>query len=172
MTDPIHVVGVEDCSTVLVRSDPWVPLTVVWSGAESSAELVLYLRDPHEGYVKVNVDADSGALRRLVLIHMPAFVDHQQQSVALREDLVPALDRHMWPWKETPDYSEPVHSYIDVRMRLTYSITDGRFVLWLGESELVEWLQVGPVRLGLSGAGGLMSVDVPVGHLDESWLED
>ncbi|WP_309133348.1 hypothetical protein [Cellulomonas sp.] len=166
----IRTDGVEACRRVRVESDPWLPLAVRWGDDAPAPLLRLWVADRALGYAEVAVGRDSGALRRLVLIDLPGPAGREAGPLAPgRRDVVPVLDRAMWPWRHTPDYREPARDDVDVVGELSCSVTDERFTVRLADGPVYELLPVGAVRVGVAADGGLLRVDVPLTSVDAGW---
>ncbi|KAA2263020.1 hypothetical protein F0L68_11245 [Solihabitans fulvus] len=100
--------------------------------------------------MELKIAPDSGALLGLVMIDVPPKVDRAIDIEGNFETGVPVLDTKMWPWKVTPDYSEPEKRDIDSTEDLACSSGDDSFVLWFSSVAAIKYLRCGDVAVGMS----------------------
>ncbi|HEY8374683.1 MAG TPA: hypothetical protein VIL00_18285 [Pseudonocardiaceae bacterium] len=160
----IKVVKRVECGGVEVENDPYIVLDVSWRVKARADTLYLMVRGLEGGYVELKVNSTDGALVELIVIERPPEVDgfdNLPVSGSGQGCLTPALDLDLWPWKITPDYSEPAVKIARVESKLGMCIRAGVVTLMLSGADPVEFIGGGPVRVGI-GQNGEMACVVAV----------
>ncbi|MGY4645844.1 hypothetical protein [Cellulomonas sp. URHB0016] len=166
----IKIVGTVSCQSAFSEPDPWIPLKVTWGDLAPAPRLYLFVSDPRQGYVELKIDPDSGALRGFVVINLPAMVDRELEPAIVRDRQIALLDLGNWPWKVTPDYSEPERLDIDIESSLACSSSHNRLVIWFSDEPIAKFLQVESIRIGVSSGGELVAIDSLLENVAENWL--
>ncbi|WP_165449446.1 hypothetical protein [Krasilnikovia cinnamomea] len=154
----INVVGHAECVGVDVETDPWIALNVSWQVKSRSDTLYLMITGLEGGYVELKVNSMDGALVELVVVDEPPAGVGYDGLPELKDEsqcLVPTLDLNNWSWRRTPDYSEPKERVSRAASKLGMSVREKIVTLRLSESDPVEFIGGGPVRIGLSAGGEL-----------------
>ena len=141
--------------------DPWVPLSVVWDVAPEVSPLYLFVRDPDHGYVELKVHPESGALVGMVVIDSPLPDESARLlggATAPKGSETAVLDLQLWPWKETPDYREPVRRDIDVLCPLSVTTSADQMTIWFSDRPVARILKAGPVEVGVSAEDELVAI--------------
>ncbi|MEW2444698.1 hypothetical protein [Micromonospora marina] len=110
------------------------------------------------GYVELKVNSMDGALVELVVVDEPPARVGYDGLPDLKDEsqcLLPLFDLNTWSWKKTPDYSEPKEKVSRAVSKLGMSVRAEIVTLWFSESDPVEFIGGGPVRIGLSAGGEL-----------------
>jgi hypothetical protein len=157
----IRVVGAVAYDSVHVEADPWIPLKVSWQLTMRTGLLNLYVRGSDGGYVEIRVDSQTGALAELVVIDDPPECPVPcSPPAAPLETGVPTLDRAMWEWRTTPDYTEPVSRDISIEQRLFYSTSESLVALRFADTEVARSLGSEDAQVGVSVDGELVCIVV------------
>jgi hypothetical protein len=157
----IRIVASAPSPAAKVAVDPWIPLSVVWDVEPNVSPLYLFVRDPDQGYVQFKVHPESGALVGAVVIDLP----RTDESARLLRGATTAqgsetavLDLEIWPWKENPDYRDPVRPDIDVVCPLSVTTSSDQLTIWFSNLPVACVLKAGPVEVGVSTEGELVAV--------------
>jgi hypothetical protein len=168
----IKVVGQASCDASNVEADPWIPLTVTWQVERESGLLSLYVRGTSGGYVEMRVDESSRALVELVVIESPP---EAVSNCSVPDDLTVlgtvVLDRDIWQWRVTPDYTEPAKRDASTLQDLSWSVQGDKISLRFATSQPSWFVGAGDVQFGISESGELVcmavrkpDVELPLGY--------
>jgi hypothetical protein len=168
----IKIVGQVSCDTSDVQADPWIPLTVTWQLERGSGLLNLYVRGTSGGYLEMRVDESTRALVELVVIESPPeTVSHCSVPDGLTTLGTVVLDRDIWQWRVTPDYTEPAKRDSSVLQELSWSVQGDTISLLFASSQPTLFVGAGDAQLGISESGELVcmvvrkpDVELPAGY--------
>ena len=146
--------------TATAEIDPYIALTVNWSIGRRGDALNLFVQDPDQGYVELSVDSRTGELFHFVVIDEPRRVEPRADtsSVQVHQSSV-VVDRRLWPWKVTPDYTEPSNRAADLTMPLRMTSNDHSIAVRFSQSPVAEYFIAGTVRVGATARGELAVID-------------
>ena len=157
----IKVVGSAPCGAIQVTADPWLPLTVTWQLAARSGLLNLYVRGTSGGYVEMRIDERTGALAELVVIEAPPDKPLRcpvPSSPVATETVL--LDREMWEWRVTADYTEPAKRDTSITQELSWSVSNDTISLLFGESPASQVVGSDDATVAFSDSGELVCIAV------------
>jgi hypothetical protein len=168
----IKVVGQASCDASNVEADPWIPLTVTWQLERGSGLLSLYVRGTSGGYLEMRVDESSRALVELVVIESPPeAVSHCSVPDDLTVLGTVVLDRDIWQWRVTPDYTEPAKRDASMQQELSWSVQGDKISLLFATSQPSWFVGAGDAQFGISESGELVcmavrkpDVELPLGY--------
>lgn len=168
----IKIVGQASCDASDVQADPWIPLTVTWRLERGSGLLNLYVRGTNGGYLEMRVDESTRALVELVVIEAPPeMASHCSSARDLPALGTVVIDRDIWEWRVTPDYTEPAKRDASMRQELSWSVQGDKISLLFATSQPTWFVCAGDAQFGISESGELVcmavrkpDVELPLGY--------
>ncbi|WTO35030.1 hypothetical protein OG399_33720 [Streptomyces achromogenes] len=157
----IKTIGTAACTAVAVESDPYIPLTISWSSENKRQPLYWRITGKAGGELEIKVDAQSGAIRELVIIEAPPkAIGADTPDSREAEAGIPVFNRSPWGISTNPDYSEFKAGVVTSTEDLSFSMENGTIKLAFSTKRAVRALVCDNVQIYLAGDGSLSAVVV------------
>ena len=156
----LKIVGSRHVDGVLVRVDPFVPLTIELQDDGCSTPLYWRGRTDDGSLVEVAVSPEDGTLRSITVTSIPkerVVRSIRPLGTQTSEAGIPQADLSLWP-AERREFAE---NFVDEMVPLQLLLGGSNAILWFCRSpEPASWHQAGDVLFGVTDDGFLSCIEV------------